>query len=58
MEALMYIKKRDKLSSLELIGFDYVNSPCVAMSKTFTLGSLEPNCSHDKALCTFQPSFS
>lgn len=54
----MYIKKKDKLSSLELIGFDYVNSPCVAMSKTFTLGSLEPNCSHDKTLCTFQLSFS
>lgn len=44
----MYIKKKDNLSSLKLIGFDYVNSPCVAMSKIFTLGSLVPKYSHDK----------
>jgi len=54
----MYIKKKISYPSLELIGFDYVNCPCVAMSKTFTLGSLEPNCSHDKTLCTFQLFFS
>lgn len=49
----MYIKKKDNLSSLKLIGFDYVNSPCVAMSKTFTLGSLVPKYSHDKLYVLF-----